>query len=229
MASGGRLYDRPMHRVLVFTRTTKYRHDSIPTGISALRELGLDGGFDVEATEEPGAFTRGNLAGYRVVVFLSTSGEVLTDEGRGALREWVEAGGGFVGVHLAAGTEREWDFFGELVGARFTRHPQYQPAVVTVEDQRHPATAHLPAQWSFDDEWYEFDDNPRGRVRVLASVDERCYEGGTMGPDHPLVWCHENCGGRAFYTSLGHADAAYADPMFRAHLEGALTWTARLD
>jgi type 1 glutamine amidotransferase len=64
---------------------------------------------------------------------------------------------------------------------------------------------------------------------VLASVDERGYEGGTMGPDHPLAWCHENCGGRSFYTSLGHAEAAYADPAFRAHLAGGLRWAARLD
>lgn len=218
-----------MQRALVYTRTTRYRHDSIPAGIAALRELGRDSGFAVDATEEREAFTPGNLDGYRVVVFLSTSGEVLTDEGRAAFSRWVRAGGGFVGVHLAAGTELDWEFFGELVGARFTRHPQFQPAVVTVEDQRHPATAHLPAQWMFEDEWYEFDAIPRGSARVLASVDERCYEGGTMGLDHPLAWCHEHCGGRAFYTALGHAEAAYADQRFRAHLEGALTWAARLD
>jgi type 1 glutamine amidotransferase len=218
-----------MQRALVYTRTTQYRHDSIPAGIAALRELGRDGGFEVDATEEPGAFTPENLDGYRVVVFLSTSGDVLTEEGRAAFADWVRTGGGFVGVHLASGTERGWDFYGDLVGARFTRHPQFQPAVVTVEDQRHPATAHLPAQWPFSDEWYEFEANPRGTVRVLASIDERCYEDGTMGADHPLAWCHENCGGRAFYTALGHDEAAYADPAFRAHLEGALTWAARLD
>jgi type 1 glutamine amidotransferase len=218
-----------MQRALVYTRTTRYRHDSIPAGIAALRELGRDGGFEVDASEDPQSFTPGNLDAYRVVVFLSTSGEVLTEDGRAAFADWVRAGGGFVGVHLAAGTERDWDFFGELVGARFTRHPAYQPAVVTVEDQRHPATAHLPAQWPFSDEWYEFDANPRGTVRMLASIDERCYQDGTMGPDHPLVWCHENCGGRAFYTALGHDESAYADPAFRAHLEGALTWAARLD
>ena len=218
-----------MQRALVYTRTTRYRHDSIPAGIAALKELGRDGGFEVDASEDPQSFTPGNLDAYRVVVFLSTSGDVLTEDGRAAFADWVQAGGGFVGVHLAAGTERDWDFFGELVGARFTRHPAYQPAVVTVEDQRHPATAHLPAQWPFSDEWYEFDANPRGTVRMLASIDERCYEDGTMGPDHPLVWCHENCGGRAFYTALGHDESAYADPGFRAHLEGALTWAARLD
>jgi hypothetical protein len=229
VACGGRLYDGPMQRALVYTRTTRYRHDSIPAGVAAIRELGLDTGIEVDATEKPEAFTRENLARYQVAVFLSTSGEVLDDEGRAAFSEWVQAGGGFVGVHLAAGTEPDWDFFGKLVGARFTRHPEFQPGVVTIEDQRHPATGHLPAQWLFEDEWYEFSGNPRGSVRVLASIDERCYEGGTMGSDHPLAWCHENCGGRAFYTSLGHADVAYADPRFREHLAGALAWTAHLD
>ena len=218
-----------MHRALVYTRTAQFRHDSIPAGVAALEELGRDVGLGVDATEAPEAFTPQALADYRVVVFLSTSGDVLTDAGRSAFGAWVREGGGFVGVHLAAGTEPGWGFFGDLVGARFTRHPDFQPATVTVEDQRHPATEHLPAQWSFSDEWYEFASNPRGTVRVLASVDERGYEGGAMGPDHPLAWCHENCGGRSFYTSLGHAEAAYADPAFRAHLAGGLRWAARLD
>ncbi|MBS2963132.1 ThuA domain-containing protein [Actinocrinis puniceicyclus] len=218
-----------MHRALVYTRTTGFRHDSIPAGVAALRDLGREVGLAVEATQDPGAFTAATLAGYRVVVFLSTSGDVLTAQGRAAFGAWVGSGGGFVGVHLAAGTETGWRFFGDLVGARFARHPDYQAAVVTVEDQRHPATAHLPAQWPFSDEWYEFETNPRGAVRVLASIDERCYQGGTMGPDHPLAWCHENCGGRSFFTALGHDEAAYADAGFRAHLAGALAWAARLD
>jgi type 1 glutamine amidotransferase len=170
-----------MHRALVYTRTTQYRHDSIPAGVAAIEELGRDVGLAVGATQEPGAFTPEGLADYRVVVFLSTSGDVLTEEGRAAFGAWVRDGGGFVGVHLAAGTEPSWGFFGDLIGARFTRHPDLQPAVLTIEDQRHPATAHLPAQWPFSDEWYEFAPNPRGSVRVLASVDERGYEGGRMG------------------------------------------------
>ncbi len=218
-----------MQRALVYTHTTRYRHDSIPAAVAALRDLGREAGFEIDATEDPDAFTADALDAYAVVVFLSTSGDVLTDQGRAAFRDWVGSGGGFVGVHLASGTETGWGFFGRLVGARFTRHPEFQPAIVTVEDQRHPATAHLPAQWHFSDEWYEFDANPRGAVRVLASVDERCYAGGAMGEDHPLVWCHENCGGRSFYTALGHDEAAYRDPAFRAHLAGALTWAAKLD
>lgn len=219
-----------MQRVLIYTRTAGYRHDSIPAAIAAVRELAADAGLAADATEDPQEFSGLNLSRYTVVAFVSTSGEVLTDDGRAALADWVRDGGGFVGVHGAATTEPAWDFFRDLIGgARFTRHPELQPAVVTLEDQRHPATAHLPGQWPFVDEWYEFDANPRGTVRVLASVDERTYSEGRMGADHPLIWCHENCGGRSFYTSLGHTAEAYADPEFRSHLAGALTWAARLD
>lgn len=215
--------------VLVFTRTTDYRHDSIPAGVAALRELGAAEGLRVRATEDPAAFTDASLAGVAVVVFLSTSGEVLDPAGRAALRRRVEAGGGFLGIHAAACTEYDWPWFGGLVGAWFDRHPELQPATVTVEDQAHPATAHLPRAWRWTDEWYDFRSNARPDVRVLASVDEAGYRGGGMGGDHPLVWCREYGGGRSFYTALGHAEEAYADPDFRRHLSGGLRWAAGLE
>ncbi|MDG9726686.1 ThuA domain-containing protein [Streptomyces sp. DH41] len=210
-------------RLLLYTRTTGYRHDSIPAGIAALHTLG---DFTVEATEEPPAFER-PLDPYAAVVFLSTSGEVLTPAGRARLAAYVEAGGGFVGVHAAACTEDDWPYYGELLGARFERHPAHQPGRVVVEDHDHPATRDLPAVWEFTDEWYDFRTNPRGAVRVLARADESSYEGGRMGDDHPLVWCREQGAGRVFYTALGHAADAYTDPDFRAHLRGGITWAAR--
>ncbi|MEU8750213.1 ThuA domain-containing protein [Streptomyces chartreusis] len=210
-------------RLLVLTRTTAYRHDSIPAGIEAVRTLG---DFEVDHTEDPRALET-PLDAYAAVVFLSTSGEVLTPAGRERLAAYVEAGGGFVGVHAAACTEYEWPYYGELLGARFDRHPDLQPGRVIVEDREHPATRHLPAVWDFVDEWYDFRTNPRGSVRVLARADESSYEGGGMGEDHPLVWCREQGAGRVFYTALGHASEAYDDPDFRAHLLGGIDWAAR--
>ncbi len=212
-----------MPRLLAYTRTTDYRHDSIPAGIAALRALG---DFTVDATEDPAALER-PLTPYAAVVFLSTSGEVLTPAGRERLAAHVEAGGGFVGVHAAACTEYDWPFYGELLGARFDRHPAYQPGRVVVEDRDHPATRDLPPVWDFTDEWYDFRTSPRGTVRVLARADESSYEGGGMGEDHPLVWCREQGAGRVFYTALGHAAEAYADPDFLAHLRGGVQWAAR--
>jgi type 1 glutamine amidotransferase len=210
--------------VLLFTRTSAYRHDSIPAAIDALRELAAGEGLTAYATEDPDVFSAADLASYAAVVFLSTSGDVLTEKGKAALEAYIGSGGGFLGVHSAACTEYEWPYYGELLGARFDGHPDIQSAVVAVEDAGHPATAHLPERWEWTDEWYNFRANPRPGVQVLATVDERLYEGGTMGDDHPLVWCHQPGGGRAFYTALGHSAEAYADPAFRAHLLGALRW-----
>lgn len=209
-------------RVLVYTRTTGYRHDSIPEGIRAFRELGADHGFEVDATEDPRVFEQ-PLDPYAAVVFLSTSGDVLTPEGRSGLVAHCARGGGFMGVHAATTTEYEWPFYGDLLGARFAGHPPLQPGLVVVEDQDHPATRHLGESWAITDEWYDFRTSPRGAVRVLASADETSYEGGGMGTDHPLVWCHEHGGARVFYTALGHAPEAYQDPDFRSHLLGGLT------
>jgi type 1 glutamine amidotransferase len=206
--------------LLVYSRTTDYRHDSIPAGVAALRGLG---DFAVHATEDPAAF-EAPLDRYAAVVFLSTSGDVLTPAGRERLAAYIGAGGGFVGVHAAACTEYGWPYYGELLGARFERHPAFQPGRAVVEDHDHPATRHLPPVWRFTDEWYDFRTNPRGAVRVLLSADESSYDGGGMGDDHPLAWCREQGAGRVFYTALGHAAEAYDDPDFRAHLLGGITW-----
>ncbi|MFF1451395.1 ThuA domain-containing protein [Streptomyces sp. NPDC058274] len=211
--------------VLVYTRTTDYRHDSIPDAVAAVRCLGAARGFGVHASEDPGVF-EAPLDAYAAVVFLSTSGEVLTPEGRLRLTAYVESGGGFAGVHAAACTEYDWPYYGELLGTRFARHPDHQPGKAVVEDHTHPATRHLPPVWEFTDEWYDFRSSPRSSVRVLASADESSYTGGGMGADHPLVWCRRQGAGRVFYTALGHAAEAYEDPDFRAHLLGGISWAA---
>jgi hypothetical protein len=211
--------------VLVFSATAGYRHESIEAGATALAELAARQDLSTWHTEDPDDLRPDALAGCAAVVFLSPSGEVLHDRSRAALRDFVTAGGGFLGVHAATTAEYDWPYYGELLGARFDGHPEIQPADVHVHDRDHPATAHLPATWRLTDEWYNFRAGPAGRgVHVLASVDENSYEGGTMGAEHPLVWCHEVGAGRVFYTALGHPVSAYADDDFRRHLYGALRW-----
>jgi type 1 glutamine amidotransferase len=212
--------------VLVFSRTTGFRHDSIAAGVAAIADLGARGGFAVLATEDPAEFHR--LGAYQVVVFLNTSGDVLDEPQRAAFEAYIRAGGGYVGVHSASNTEYEWPFYGALVGAYFDQHPDVQEAAVTVADSNHPATAHLPSRWVRTDEWYDFRSNVRGQARVLLTLDESSYVGGRMGQDHPFAWCHESLGGRAFYTAAGHTDESYADPNFREHLLGGIRWAAKL-
>ncbi|MYQ47491.1 DUF1080 domain-containing protein [Streptomyces sp. SID4985] len=211
-------------RVLVFSKTAGFRHDSIPDGIAAVQQLGATDGLTVDATEDAGAFTARNLRRYDAVVFLSTTGDVLNPAQQRAFEGYIRQGGGYVGVHAAADTEYDWPFYGGLAGAYFQSHPAIQPATVVVEDHAHPSTAQLPTRWERTDEWYNYRSDPRDRAHVLASLDESTYSGGTMNGDHPIAWCQEYQGGRAFYTGGGHTKESYADPAFRAHLLGGLRW-----
>lgn len=211
-------------RVLVFSKTAGFRHDSIPEGIAAVRQLGADHGFTVDATEDANAFTPRNLRRYDAVVFLSTTGDVLDPAQQRAFEGYIRHGGGYVGIHAAADTEYDWAFYGGLAGAWFQSHPAIQPATVVAEDRAHPSTSGLPPTWNRTDEWYNYRSNPRDRAHVLASLDESSYTGGTMNGDHPIAWCQDYQGGRAFYTGLGHTEESYADPLFRGHLLGGIRY-----
>ena len=214
-------------RVLVFTKTAGYRHASIPDGVAALRALGAERGFAVEASEDSLAFTPERLSRYAAVVFLNTTGDVLGRGGEAAFEAYVEGGGGFVGVHAAADTEYDWPWYGRLVGAYFESHPAVQEAALAVADPDHPATRGLPEPWVRADEWYDYRAAPRD-VRVLLRLDESTYEGGAMGGDHPIAWSHAVGEGRAVYTGLGHTSESYAETRFLDHLGGAVCWAARL-
>jgi type 1 glutamine amidotransferase len=214
-------------RILIFSKTSGYRHDSIPEAVAAVLGLARRAGIDAELDESAAFFSQEQLARFQAVVWLSTSGSVLDAEQRLAFQDFVARGGNYLGIHSASATEEDWPWYTRLVGARFVGHPELQPARLIVEDQQHPATAHLSGVWHRRDEWYEFDRNPRAHTRVLISVDEASYEGGEMG-DHPLVWCQQLGSARSFYTALGHSAEDYRDPAFIQHLSGGLHWALGL-
>jgi len=206
--------------VLVFTRTAAFRHPSIVAGIEAVTAIGAEEGFAVEATEDAATFTDDRLARFGVVVWLSTSGDVLDDAQQTAFERWVRAGGAYVGVHAAADTEYDWPFYGGLVGAWFASHPAPHPDTLVVTDRSHPSTAHLGPTWDRTDEWYSFRTPPRAGAHVLLT---------RTGPDgvaQPLAWCGPYEGGRSWYTALGHDAEAFGDPAFRRHLAGGITSVA---
>jgi type 1 glutamine amidotransferase len=217
----------PLTRVLVFSRTAGFRHDSIPAGIAAIRQLGTQNGFAVDATEDASAFTAANLAQYQAVVWLSTTGDVLNATQQAAFEAYVSGGGGYVGVHAAADTEYDWPWYGGCAGAYFASHPAQQQASLIVEDRTNDSTAHLPATWSRFDEWYNYRTNPRGAVNVLIRLDESSYSGGTMGADHPITWWHDVGSGRAWYTGLGHTIESYSETAFTRLLLGGIRVAAR--
>ncbi|WP_378626227.1 ThuA domain-containing protein [Nocardiopsis alba] len=217
---------------LIFSKTTGFRHDSIPHGVALYEALAEEHGFETEHTEDADVFNEEDLARFDVVVWLSTTGDVLDEDQQGAFEDYIRSGGGYVGVHSASDTHYDWEWYGELVGAYFASHPPgTQDATVMVNDRVHPSTAGLPASWERHDEWYDYDVNPRGDVHVLAGLDESSYEdqvdpAGQMGYDHPIAWCQVYDGGRSWYTGGGHTNESYSEPEFTDHLLGGLQWAA---
>lgn len=213
-------------KVLIFSKTAGFRHTSIPNGIAAIQQLGIDNGFTVDATEDATQFTLENLMQYDAVIFLSTTGDVLNADQQSAFESYIRSGKGFVGIHAASDTEYDWPWYGGLVGAYFNSHPDIQTATIKVADKVHPSTNFLPDRWVRNDEWYNFNENPRGEVHVLATLDESTYFGGNMGLDHPIAWLHEYDGGRAWYTAGGHTEGSYAEPEFLNHILGGILYAS---
>ena len=216
-------------RILVFTKTEGFRHASIEPGIAALTQLVADAGFQLDVTEDGESFVPSNLSRYGAVVFLSTTGDVLDGPQQDALMAFLQAGGGFVGVHSASDTEYDWPWYGQLVGAYFDGHPT-DPSVRTgtllVVQPDHPSTVSLPTTWTRSDEWYDLRDLQDG-LSVLLEVDELSYKSPEENPQQdprPIAWFREFGGGRTFYTALGHTAESYVDPLFLEHLWGGLTW-----
>ena len=219
-------------RVLVFSKTLGFRHANIPLGVETIRNVGRQHGIVVDATEDSSAFTAQNLARYKAIIFLSVTGDVLNGEQEKALQEYVLGGGGFVGIHGAlfgpSACEDRWDWYHELCGVSFKNHSAVVPARVHIEDQSNPSTADLPTDWSRTDEWYNYDGTPRGRARVLATVDESTYQGGTVGPDHPIAWCRAMGKGIMWYTAMGHTEESFRDELFQRHVLGGIQLAARI-
>jgi cytochrome c len=210
-------------RVLVFSKTTGYRHSSIAVGKLAIQKLGKENGFDVDTTENAELFNDDNLKKYSAVIFLNTTGDVLNYKQQVAFERFIQAGGGFAGIHSATDTEYDWGWFGDLIGAWFDNHPEIQTASLNVVDSSHPSTRHLPATWNRTDEWYNFK-KLSNDVKVLLKIDEKSYKGGTMENNHPMAWYHEFDGGRSFYTELGHTEKSYSDPLYLKHILGGIQY-----
>jgi PKD repeat protein/type 1 glutamine amidotransferase len=234
------------YHVLVFSRTAAFRHSAIDEAEVAIAKLGRENNFTVDWTEDATRFNDAFLSRYDLVVFNSTTGDVLNDAQQAAFERFIQAGNGYTGIHSATDTEYGWSWYGKLTGAYFRNHPNGTPtATIVVEDPNKVSTKDIPARWTRVDEWYNFQkiDNPvvngggddvsprtQTPIHVLLTMDESTYteSDGTDGTDddHPIAWCKRYDGGRMFYTALGHTEATYSDATFLKHLLGGMDTAA---
>jgi type 1 glutamine amidotransferase len=201
--------------VLVFSKTSGFRHDSIRPGLEAIERLGKMHGFRVYSTEDAAVFTRADLGGHAAVIFLNTTGDVLDREQQQSLERYIRSGRGFVGIHSAADTEYGWPWYGRLVGGYFDGHDAIQSA--TLHRVQPFGSAQIPDPWIRRDEWYNYKQFER-TVNVIFKLDTATFKGSKHGADHPIAWYREFDGGRSFYTGLGHTIESYSEPAFLEHL-----------
>lgn len=209
--------------ILIFSKTEGFRHQSIEEGAKEIKELASENNLEVLHSENAAYFQPDSLAKFEAILFLNTTGDILNEQQQEAFKQFIQNGGGFVGIHAASDTEYDWSWYGQMVGAYFQSHPEIQEATITVVDHEHPSTSFLPDKWVRTDEWYNFRDiNPD--INVLMNLEESTYEGGENGKDHPIAWYHEYDGGRIFYTAGGHTSESYSDSLFKKHILGGIQY-----
>lgn len=223
--------------VLVYTKNGKgYVHDNIPEALKAVQLMGTQHGFRVDTSSRPTIFTEAALRGYTLILFLNTNNDVFdTDEQRLVFRRYIEAGGGFVGVHSVLGTERNWLWFKQLMGGTFSWHPKFQPLTLTVLDSHHPSMQGVPASWAKSDECYFIKEMSPGLTVLLAhnlaglnpdETEKIIANRGTFTNLYPAAWTYAYDGGYSWCTSLGHDKKDYTDPTFVNHLFQGIRFVA---
>lgn len=223
-------------KVLLFTKTAGWHHESIHEGVDAIRKLGQEHFFDVVWSEDADRWMNDEmLAQFDVIVFLNTTGDILNPEQQAAMERFIRSGKGFVGIHSASDTEYDWPWYRRLVGRMFRIHPAIQTARLQVLNRKFPGLEYFPQTSLWTDEWYEFGEEETEGLNYLLAVDESTYApaadwgrvaGTGMGSFHPIAWYHLYDGGRAFYTALGHLPTKFSDHAFRQHLFGGIYWAA---
>jgi type 1 glutamine amidotransferase len=215
--------------VLLFTKSLDYQHLAVPNGVQMFKELSRDNHFGLTWTEQSNFFDdQEKLNSMDVIVFMNTSGDILNDNERRALQDYIHQGGNFVAIHSASFTMMEWPWYVNLVGGVWNRHPNpgIWTGIVNNEKPNHPSTSHLPQKWVVTEEWYnylELSDN----IEVTLTVDEATFPGGKMPDYHPMAWYQEDFeGGRSYHTGLGHPEGIYDNPWYRQHILGAVWWAA---
>jgi hypothetical protein len=227
--------------ILVFSKTNSFIHkEAIPAAEAMFMALAEKNGWSVYITENGAVHNPEDLARFDTIIWNNVTGDVLTELQQAAMIDYIESGGGWVGIHGAGDSSSDWDWYeNTLVGAQFTGHPfkpQFQPAVINVEQTSDAIMEHLGSTWARTDEWYSFAESPRkSGMTILATLDETTYspvdhfgDDIGMGKDHPIIWKHCLKQGRALYSGLGHTAQSYTEPGYVRLLEKAVHWTAQI-
>jgi len=208
-------------------------HNKMMTAARPMLEaLAAENNFAIDITADTSKLNDANLAQYQVIVQVQLAPFDMTREQQEAMQRFIERGKGWVGLHAAGLTGKDflkpgaqyWQWFEGLMGdVIYSPHPAFQKGTVVVEDRKHPITKNLPARFEVGDEWYEFDKSPRPNVHVLATADESTYKQNKPMGDHPIIWTNERYR-RVVYIGIGHDASLCTDPNYAMLVRNAILW-----
>jgi type 1 glutamine amidotransferase len=224
-------------QVLVYTKNGKgFVHDNIPSAVASIQRMSKQHGFRVDVSDDPAVFTEANIQKYTLLLFPSTNNDVFdTDEQRLVFRRYIEAGGGFVGLHSVMGTERNWKWFKDMLGGTFAWHDKFQRYKIKVIDPAHPSVQGVPLVWEKEDECYFKKEMYPGMHVVMAhdlsslnveNQDKVKQHAGPYTHLYPAAWYQHYDGGIIWITALGHDKKDYEDPTFVNHVLQGIRFVA---
>ena len=229
------LHAQPANKkVLYIAYSAGFRHDVIPLSMELLPQIGKKNGFDVVATKDLAFLSAVSLPSYDAVIFYTTGELPVSDADKANFLTWIKSGKGFIGIHSATDTFYKWPEYGEMIGGYFDGHPWHQQVNVKVEDSTHPATRHLPAVWTLNDEIYQYRNWDRSKRHVLLSLETKSVDLTKEGVkrtdgDFALAWTSTYGKGRVFYSALGHRTDLWQTPEYQQFIAGGIRWATGLE
>ncbi|MBF0197094.1 MAG: ThuA domain-containing protein [Planctomycetes bacterium] len=216
-------------KILIYSRTTGFRHASIPTGVLAISLLGEHtGAYSSDATEDPSVFTKENLAQYDAILMLSTTKDPIPHgKARDAFEDFLTQGKGLIGIHAATDCHADWPYYLDAIGGIFNGHPWTSKDLITLynEEPEHPVVKSVPQGYVIKDEIYQYKDDEhftRDKLRILLSLD---LSGKNMKKknmrrkdhDYAVSWVKSYHGSKVFYSNLGHNNSTFTDKVAMKH------------
>jgi uncharacterized protein len=239
-------------QLLAYTRSQTFEHPVVRPAKGktkclveeVLADLGGKHGFEVTHTKDGRIFLTENLKKFDAL-FFETQGDLTKEgvdrqppmppEGKKAILDFVASGKGFVGSHCASDTfhspgppfqnqeSDKIDPYLKMVGGEFIRHGGQQKAWMRVADKHFPG-AHGLEDFQLHEEWYSLKNFAPDIHVILVQDNQGMHDLDYERPNFPATWARKHDKGRVFYTSMGHREDVWTNPIFQQLLLGGLQW-----
>jgi type 1 glutamine amidotransferase len=245
-------------KVLFFNKSSGFQHpviarkgDKPSLAERILIKIGAENDFQVISTKDGRVFEPDEIGQWDAFVF-ETTGDLTTPgtdqatpispDGEKAFYDAIRGGKGFLGMHCATDTFGHFgkrnkgaeDPYIQMIGGEFVTHGDQQVAKIDIVDPEFPGIGkgfgRSGRSFQINDEWYALKNMPEDLHVIMVQVTEGMTGNMYHRPNYPMTWARAYGKGRVFYTSMGHREDVWENPMYESLLLGALAWaTGRVD